>query len=130
MARIDGRTQAEFAIPGTLLMEDAGVKSWAAVRRQVWDGRKPRGRLVFLAGKGNNGGDAFVMARQAAVERTGPLTIILAAGRPAAGADPASWIKPAGAPLTFRTTGQQKDVTLAPINSIFGKRYSLYWQVS
>ena len=48
----------------------------------------------------------------------------------AAGADPASWIKPAGAPLTFRTTGQAKDVTLAPINSIFGKRYSVYWQVS
>ena len=48
----------------------------------------------------------------------------------AAGTDPASWIKPAGAPLTFRTTGQQKDVTLAPLNSIFGKRYSVYWQVS
>ena len=47
-----------------------------------------------------------------------------------AGADPASWIKPAGAPLTFRTTGQQKDVPLAPLNSIFGKRYSVYWQVS
>src|ERR1019366_6098396 len=37
----------------------------------------------------------------------------------AAGADPASWIKPADAPLTFRTTGQRKDVTLAPLNSIF-----------
>jgi DUF1680 family protein len=48
----------------------------------------------------------------------------------AAGGDPASWIKPAGAPLTFRTTGQKKDVTLAPLNSIFGKRYSVYWQVS
>jgi len=48
----------------------------------------------------------------------------------AAGADPASWIKPAGAPLTFRTTGQPKDVTLTPLNSIFGKRYSVYWQVS
>ncbi len=48
----------------------------------------------------------------------------------AAGTDPATWIKPAGAPLTFRTTGQQKDVTLAPLNSIFGKRYSFYWQVS
>jgi hypothetical protein len=48
----------------------------------------------------------------------------------AAGADAASWIKPAGAPLTFRTTGQAKDVTLAPLNSIFGKRYSVYWQVS
>jgi len=48
----------------------------------------------------------------------------------AAGTDPASWIKPAGAPLTFRTTGQQKDVTLAPLNSIWGKRYSVYWQVA
>jgi len=48
----------------------------------------------------------------------------------AAGVDPASWIKPGDKPLTFRTSGQQKDVTLAPINSIFGKRYSVYWQVS
>ena len=48
----------------------------------------------------------------------------------AANADPASWIKPGDKPLTFRTTGQQKDVTLAPINSIFDKRYSVYWQVS
>jgi DUF1680 family protein len=47
----------------------------------------------------------------------------------AAGADPASWIRPAGAPLTFRTTGQQRDVLLMPLNSIFGKRYSIYWQV-
>ncbi len=48
----------------------------------------------------------------------------------AANADPASWIKPGDKPLTFRTTGQQKDVTLVPINSIFDKRYSVYWQVS
>jgi len=45
-------------------------------------------------------------------------------------ADPSSWIKPADAPLTFRTTGQSKDVTLVPLNSLFGKRYSVYWQVS
>jgi uncharacterized protein len=48
----------------------------------------------------------------------------------AGNSDPAAWIKPAGKPLTFRTTGQQKDVTLSPINSIFDKRYSVYWQVS
>jgi uncharacterized protein len=48
----------------------------------------------------------------------------------AASPDPASWIKPAGAPHTFRTTGQAKDVTLVPLNSLFGKRYSVYWQVS
>ncbi len=45
-------------------------------------------------------------------------------------ADPSSWIKPTDKPLTFRTVGQQKDVTLVPINSIFDKRYSVYWQVS
>jgi hypothetical protein len=45
-------------------------------------------------------------------------------------ADPASWIKPGDQPLTFRTTGQPKDVTLVPLNSIFDKRYSVYWQVS
>jgi uncharacterized protein len=48
----------------------------------------------------------------------------------AAGPDPASWIKPAGAPLSFHTSGQQKDVTLVPLSSLFGKRYSVYWQVS
>jgi len=47
-----------------------------------------------------------------------------------AGGDPASWIKPADGPLSFRTTGQSKDVALAPLNTIFGKRYSVYWQVT
>jgi DUF1680 family protein len=48
----------------------------------------------------------------------------------ASGEDPSSWIKPADGPLTFRTTGQKKDVTLVPLNSLFDKRYSVYWQVS
>jgi len=48
----------------------------------------------------------------------------------AAGADPNSWIKPAGKPNTFRTTGQKRDVTLVPLNSLFDRRYSVYWQVS
>jgi hypothetical protein len=48
----------------------------------------------------------------------------------ASGADAASWIKPDVRPLTFKTTGQQNNVGLAPINSIFEKRYSVYWQVS
>jgi len=48
----------------------------------------------------------------------------------AAGADPASWIKPGDKPLTFRTTGQAKDFTLVPLNTLFDRRYSVYWQVS
>jgi len=47
----------------------------------------------------------------------------------AAGDDPASWIKPADKPLTFRTANQAQDVTLAPLNSIFDKRYAVYWRV-
>jgi len=46
-----------------------------------------------------------------------------------ASGDPSSWIKPGDKPLAFRTTGQAKDVALAPIYSIFGRRYSVYWQV-
>ena len=87
MTRIDRRSQEEFAIPSTALMEDAGVKAWAVLRRRVWHGR-PDGRIVFAAGRGNNGGDAFVMARQAATEGFPSLSIILAAGRPEPGSDP------------------------------------------
>jgi DUF1680 family protein len=43
--------------------------------------------------------------------------------------DIASWVKPGDQPLTFRITGQSKDITLAPLNSIFDKRYVVYWQV-
>ncbi len=48
----------------------------------------------------------------------------------ASGAEPSSWIKPADKPLAFRTTGQEKDFTLVPLNSIFDRRYTVYWQVS
>jgi hypothetical protein len=48
----------------------------------------------------------------------------------AAGADLSSWIKPAGKPLTFETTGQKRNVTLIPLNRLFDRRYSVYWQVS
>ena len=41
-----------------------------------------------------------------------------------------SWIKSAGKPLSFHTTGQQKDVALVPLNTLFGRRYAVYWQVA
>ncbi len=54
-----------------------------------------------------------------------PVDFTLKAG----GADPASWIKPAGKPLTFQVAGQSRNITLVPVNSIFDKRYAVYWQV-
>ncbi len=38
-------------------------------------------------------------------------------------------IKATDKPLTFRAAGQEKDVTLAPLNRIFDRRYSVYWRV-
>ncbi len=51
-------------------------------------------------------------------------------GFQARGGETASWIRPGNGPLEFRTSGQARDVTLAPLNSIFGKRYSVYWNVT
>jgi DUF1680 family protein len=55
-----------------------------------------------------------------------PVDFTLKAG----GKDPGSWIKPAGKPLIFQVAGQNRNITLSPINSIFDKRYVVYWQVS
>jgi DUF1680 family protein len=48
----------------------------------------------------------------------------------ASGERPDSWIKPADRPLTFRTSGQRKDVTLVALNSLFDRRYAVYWNVA
>jgi DUF1680 family protein len=44
--------------------------------------------------------------------------------------DPGAWIKPADQPLEFRTAGQRTDVSLVPLNRLFDRRYSVYWQVT
>lgn len=65
----------------------------------------------------------------AAINQTPPISPIDIPTFRAAGPDPSSWIKPTDKPQVFRTTGQQKDVTLVPLNSLFDRRYSVYWQV-
>lgn len=44
--------------------------------------------------------------------------------------DLASWIAPVrDQPLTFRTSGQARDVTLIPLNRLFEERYAVYWKM-
>jgi len=75
MAEIDRRAQEEYAIPGQLLMENAGLKGFLRFLECAF-GEEEEGQIVgryrpesfsyvFIAGSGNNGGDALVMARQA-----------------------------------------------------------------
>ncbi len=58
------------------LMERAGKAAAARMQRLT-----PEGAVVVVCGKGNNGGDGFVIARALAATR--PVTVILAAGQPA-----------------------------------------------
>ena len=49
----------------------------------------------------------------------------------ARGDDPAAWIQRVSAAdqaLAFRTTGQERDVTLVPFYGLFDERYAVYWK--
>ena len=64
MREVDRLTTERFGIPGLELMEAAG-KSVAEVFLEKYKERsgKLSGRVSVLCGKGNNGGDGFVVAR-------------------------------------------------------------------
>ena len=88
MALIDARSHELYAMPSLILMENAGIKGWSLFLEQACGGAAPAGGMVFVAGRGNNGGDALVMARQAFLGGARELTVILAGGPPQAASDP------------------------------------------
>ncbi len=58
---VDRRAIEEFGIPGLVLMENAG-RGAADIAQAMLSGIDAS-RIAILCGKGNNGGDGFVMAR-------------------------------------------------------------------
>jgi hydroxyethylthiazole kinase-like uncharacterized protein yjeF len=60
MRDADRRTTSEIGLPGVVLMENAG----AAVADLISERFGAARRIVVLCGKGNNGGDGFVVARR------------------------------------------------------------------
>ena len=62
MRALDARAIATLGIPGRRLMEAAGTGAARVVARR-W-GPMRRRDVVILCGKGNNGGDGFVVARR------------------------------------------------------------------
>lgn len=61
MRELDRRAIEEIGIPGGVLMENAGRGAAESLERRFAD-RFP-GPVLILAGKGNNGGDGYVIAR-------------------------------------------------------------------
>jgi NAD(P)H-hydrate epimerase len=82
MAQIDREAQSRFEIPEIVLMEDAAYGIFSLLRERIWEGGLPRGSVVFLAGKGNNGGDALVVARHCYFHGLRNVAVILGAGEP------------------------------------------------
>ncbi|AGB40297.1 yjeF-like protein, hydroxyethylthiazole kinase-related protein [Halobacteroides halobius DSM 5150] len=60
MAMIDQQTIKKIGVPGVVLMERAGVKVGKVILNQL---DKFDSNVIVLAGKGNNGGDGFVISR-------------------------------------------------------------------
>ncbi|MFP3975085.1 MAG: NAD(P)H-hydrate epimerase [Dehalococcoidia bacterium] len=61
MKEIDRRTQEEFGIPDTILMENAGRAVFQKAIEML--SKQSDKRAIVVCGSGNNGGDAFVVAR-------------------------------------------------------------------
>jgi ADP-dependent NAD(P)H-hydrate dehydratase / NAD(P)H-hydrate epimerase len=76
MQELDRRAIEEFAVPGVVLMENAGraVAEFGATR---FTDRFP-GPVLVLCGKGNNGGDGYVIARHLANRGWQVRTLVLA----------------------------------------------------
>jgi NAD(P)H-hydrate epimerase len=62
MRELDRLTIEKYGVPGRVLMEHAGELTAEVLFEQFPHAR--RGRVLILAGKGNNGGDGLVVARK------------------------------------------------------------------
>ncbi|SHG39336.1 NAD(P)H-hydrate epimerase [Thermosyntropha lipolytica DSM 11003] len=62
MRLIDGMAINEYGIPGIVLMENAGIRTVEVINEILGEIRNKK--VVVVAGRGNNGGDGLVIARQ------------------------------------------------------------------
>lgn len=84
MRELDRVAIRERGIPGLDLMERAGIAVAQCALEMIEDGSLRRKAILF-AGKGNNGGDAFVAARYLEAEGIKTETVLLARRRDVSG---------------------------------------------
>jgi len=76
MKEIDRTTIEEIGILGTILMENAGKQIFKKLREKF--PKLSKEKIVIVAGKGNNGGDGFVVARHLYNQGANPYVLLLA----------------------------------------------------
>ncbi|GAF87605.1 unnamed protein product, partial [marine sediment metagenome] len=76
MREIDRTAIEEIGILGTTLMENAGKQIFKKLREKFPELSKEK--IVIVAGKGNNGGDGFVVARLLYNHGADPYVLLLA----------------------------------------------------
>ncbi len=119
------RWTIDHGTPGHVLMERAGAGAALVLRRRL----RPRGRVVIVCGRGNNGGDGFVVARH--LRRAGlPVEVWLVARPEAVEGDAgrmlAAWQKGRGQvhPLTTATDvaalARRLEGAAAVVDALFG----------
>ena len=75
MRALDARAIETLGIPGPRLMENAGRGAAAVIARE-WAPVRGR-RILVLCGKGNNGGDGFVVARHLKAKGARPRVLLV-----------------------------------------------------
>jgi hydroxyethylthiazole kinase-like uncharacterized protein yjeF len=83
MRELDRRAIEEMGLPSLVLMENAGRSTYEVLRREF---PELSGPVAVVAGRGNNGGDGFVVARYLANAGI-PVVIFLLASRDAVAGD-------------------------------------------
>lgn len=79
MRNIDQRTIETYKVPGIVLMENAGLQLLRIMQEQ-WPDLERR-HVAIVTGRGNNGGDGFVLARHLWHRGVRVQVILLASGR-------------------------------------------------
>ncbi len=83
MRELDRRAISETGLPSLVLMENAGRTTYQILRREFPD---LAAEVAVLAGRGNNGGDGFVVARYLAGDRI-PVVVFLLGRQDQVGGD-------------------------------------------
>ena len=75
MNEVDRLTSEQFHLPSLLLMENAGLGLYHVLREYFSDLENMQ--IAIVCGKGNNGGDGMVLARQLTQRNQSPLVYLL-----------------------------------------------------